>query len=353
MRVSVIVCTYNRCHSLAEALESVATSMNGCAADWEVVVVDNNSSDQTPDVVRSACQRYPGRFRYVFESTSGKSYALNTGIAEAYGDVLVFVDDDVTVGPDWLRNLTAPLVDGKWAGVGGRVLRKWNCSPPAWLCFEGRYERTTWPLVIFDLGQEACELSASPCGTNVAYRKEVFTKHGGYRTDLGPQGDEIRDPATMKSAAQRIPRGYEDYEFARRLMTAGEMLRYEPSAVVHHPVMLNRLNQEYFLAWWFDAGRGSVRAAIAKPPALGIPRRYIRIARSIALLLASMAGLAFAWKEYRRFYYKARVWEMSGAIREGYLRWFAPNDNRDYSADSELAVGLDDRACLPREGRDI
>src|SRR5215471_7732195 len=104
MNITVILCTYNRCKSLAKALASTAALKLPDSIEWEVLVVDNNSRDQTCEVVREFITRYPGRFRYFFEPQPGKSYALNSGIREARGTVLAFIDDDVTVEPSWLTN---------------------------------------------------------------------------------------------------------------------------------------------------------------------------------------------------------------------------------------------------------
>ena len=134
------------------------------------------------------------------------------------------MDDDVTVEPTWLQNLTASLHGRDWMGAGGRVLPVWRQSPPPWLP-EGRYSLA--PLVVFDLGLEAGPISEPPFGTNMAFRREVFERCGGFRTDLGPRpGSQIRG---------------EDTEFGRRLLDGGEPLRYEPSAVVYHPVPEERL----------------------------------------------------------------------------------------------------------------
>ena len=127
MKISVILCTYNRCQSLAKALESVAGSTLPDAVDWEVLVIDNNSGDQTRTVVEQASALHLGRFRYIFEPRPGKSHALNTGILAAHGNVLAFVDDDVTVEPTWLQSLTAPLDDEHLAGSGGRILPPRAC----------------------------------------------------------------------------------------------------------------------------------------------------------------------------------------------------------------------------------
>ena len=121
MKITVILCTFNRSESLARALESVAVSRLPDSVDWEVLVVDNNSQDQTRDVTENFCREYPGRFRYLFEAKPGKSNALNTAIREAQGDVLSFMDDDVIVEATWLQSLTASLRNGNWSGAGGEL----------------------------------------------------------------------------------------------------------------------------------------------------------------------------------------------------------------------------------------
>ena len=192
MNISVILCTYNRCEALKKALESAGGLRLPGEVEWEVLVVDNNSTDRTRAVVEDFCHRYPAHFRYLFEPQQGKSYALNAGIREAQGEVLAFMDDDVTVEPTWLNNLVMPLLRGEWAGSGGRILPERTFVPPPWLPREERYALA--PLVMFDCGPDACELAEPPFGTNMAFRKEMFERYGGFRTDLGP------DPALRSEA---------------------------------------------------------------------------------------------------------------------------------------------------------
>ena len=209
MRITVILCTHNRCRSLEKALQSVAASQLSTSSGWEVLVVDNNSSDQTREVVETCCRRYPGRFRYLFEPQPGKSYALNSGIRGALGEILAFMDDDVTVEPTWLQNLTANLDDSDWAGAGGRILPERSFSPPRWLALQGQFSMGG-VLALFDRGDKPGELDWAPYGTNMAFRRAMFDKYGAFRTDLGPiPGSQIRN---------------EDTEFGRRLMKAGERL---------------------------------------------------------------------------------------------------------------------------------
>jgi len=301
VNITVILCTNNRCQTLLKALSSVAASEIPESVEWEVLVVDNNSSDQTRQVVQGFCSRYPGRFRYLFEPQPGKSYALNAGIRDARGQILAFMDDDVMVERSWLQNLTASLHKGEWTGSGGRILPEPEFSPPPWLPAKGPY--ALLPLAVFDLGVKAGPLLEAPYGTNMAFRRQAFEKYGGFRTDLGPQpGSEIRG---------------EDTEFGRRLLAAGERLWYEPSAVVYHPATERRVRKEYFLKWWRDFGRGSVRQWAPGPSVLGIPRPYLNILKLGTVVMAQRAGRWMLTKNpQRRFYYKCWVWEAAGQIRE-------------------------------------
>lgn len=300
MKITVILCTYNRCQSLARALNSVAASTLPKDIEWEVLVVDNNSSDQTREVVEEFSRRFPARFRYLLESQPGKSRALNAGVSNAHGDVLAFMDDDVIVDPAWLRNLTAGLEDGEWAGAGGRILPQGGFSPPHWLALNGPYAMGGI-LAFFDLGDDPGELKHAPFGTNMAFRKTMFEKHGVFRTDLGPSPDP------------KIPRPNEDTELGRRLMAAGERLRYEPSAVVYHGVPGERLRKKYFLTWWFELGRADARESGAPSNAwhLGIPR-------TIRGLLPVTLRWLLAVNPQRRLYCKTRIWLAAGRISESY-----------------------------------
>jgi glycosyltransferase involved in cell wall biosynthesis len=311
MKITAILCTYNRCQSLAKALESAAALRLPESEAWEVLVVDNNSSDQTREVVEDFCRRYPGHFRYLLETRQGKSHALNAGIRQAHGDILAFMDDDVTVEPTWLANLTACLHNGDWAGAGGRILPERTFPPPRWLSIDSPY--AMGPFATFDLGPKAMQLKKAPIGTNMAFQRRVFKKYGGFRIDLGPQpGSEIRG---------------EDTEFGDRLLAAGERLRYEPTAVVYHSVSENRLQKKYFLTWWFDKARADIRAS-------GIPRdtRW-RVAGIPLVLFRRLAVWTARWmvavEPSRRFSAKLKVWIVAGQVSESYQqRRYAGNKRR-------------------------
>ncbi len=320
MLISVILCTYDRCLYLRKVLDSIAGSVLPDSVEWEVLVVDNNSTDQTSEVANEFAGRYPGRFRYISEPRQGKSYALNTGIRESRGNVLAFVDDDLTVEPTWLRNLTQALDDGKWAGAGGRTLLAEPFSPPRWLALKGPYSMGGVLAAQFDLGEEACELDRPPFGANMAFQKKMFEKYGGFRTDLGP------------SPNPGIPRPNEDTEFGRRLVAAGQRLRYEPSAVAYHPVPKQRIEKQYFLTWWFDYGRAAILEVGRRPDIWGIPRRYFTIGKTSATLAARALRWMATLDPQRRFFLKCRVWATAGQIVEVNRQWRDLEGAKDQAA---------------------
>jgi glycosyltransferase involved in cell wall biosynthesis len=309
MQITVILCTYNRCQSLAKALESVAASQLPDSIEWELLVIDNNSKDQTRDVVEDFCRKHPDRFRYVFEREQGKSNALNTGIREARGSILAFMDDDVIVDPAWLWSVTKPLDSDEWAGAGGRILTQQTFVVPQWLALEGPYSMSGM-LALFDLGDRGEELKSPPFGTNMAFRKSVFTKYGGFRTDMGPcPGSEIRN---------------EDTEFGRRVMAAGERLWYEPSAIVYHAVPEKRLKKRYFLRFWYDHGRASVREDWSgKSGSLSQAlSEYRRILSGFPRPKATAKGL-LAKDPKKRFYHRCLASMKMGQIVEMPRCWFS------------------------------
>jgi glucosyl-dolichyl phosphate glucuronosyltransferase len=300
MKITVILCTYNRCEALAKALESIAASTLPGAVAWEVLVVDNNSGDRTREVAEKFYCQYPNRFRYLFEPQPGKSYALNAGIREARGNVLAFTDDDVVVEPTWLQNLTAPLQVKECAGVGGRVLPEQTFSPPRWVPLGDRYALA--PLAVFAPDLKAGPLHEPPFGANMAFQKRVFEQYGGFRTDLGPRpGSEIRN---------------EDTEFGLRLLAAGELLRYEPSAIVYHSVPRHRVTKQYFLTWRFDKARADIRE-------FGVPTDARWYIAGIPLyLFRRFAAWTLRWwitiQPAQRFSAKLKVWGLVGAILESF-----------------------------------
>ena len=132
--VSVIICTHNRAESLKHTLESLSEMDVPRELEWELIVVDNKSTDTTRAVVEEFARRSPFAVRYVFEPNAGVSYARNTAVTRARGGIIAFTDDDVIVTTEWLREIAAAFRQFDCAGVGGRSIPLWGeLERPRWL----------------------------------------------------------------------------------------------------------------------------------------------------------------------------------------------------------------------------
>lgn len=295
--VSVVLCTYNRASSLARTLESLVIQTLPEGADWEIVVVDNNSKDQTRQVVEDFERRFHGRFRYLREERQGISFARNAGIREARGKIVAFIDDDETAAEGWLENLTANLHSDEWVGAGGRVVPQWNRRRPRWMLGESSF--LAGPIAMFEPTVHEVDLIEPPFGANMAFKRSVFERFGVFRTDLGRVGNGMLSG--------------EDTEFGRRLLNAGLRLRFEPNAITLHPVEPSRLRRQYFLKWWFNKGRTDVIEHGVQPDRLrflGIP---IRVIWDVAV---EAARWCISFNPSARFICRLKIWTYAGQVAE-------------------------------------
>src|SRR3990167_5510795 len=104
-KISVVVPTYNRCESLIKALQSIADQTGIDKADYEIIVVDNNSTDKTKEIVEGFKRAFPGNLIYLFEQRKGKTFALNKGIESTRGEIIAMTDDDCVADRNWLANI--------------------------------------------------------------------------------------------------------------------------------------------------------------------------------------------------------------------------------------------------------
>jgi len=195
VRISVVVCTHRNPALLAKTLDSLGRQRLP-QESFEVIVVDNNSKDNTEEVVA----RYP-TVRYILEERLGLSYARNTGVEEARGDIIAFTDDDAEASPEWLQALLKiyDSVEDAWA-VGGKVLPIWDSQKPDWLTNE--YYRS---LSLVEWGEDARALCWPEriIGTNCSFRRQVFTDIGLFDTCLRPS-DLLCSRSSSISSCNRI-----------------------------------------------------------------------------------------------------------------------------------------------------
>jgi len=232
--VSVSICTYNRCSLLGQALDSVLSQALDQAQRYEVIVVDNNSTDDTKHLVDSYIAQGHTNLRYVFEGRQGLSYAREAAIAHARAPIIAFTDDDVRVAPDWVSSIKRAFDSHtEVAWVGGKVLPLWPAVVPRWM----RREHWT-PLALLDFGDQPFHVTASNprclIGANLAFRKDVLDG-----TKFEPSMQRVKDSIGSM----------EDHELLMRLLKADRQGLYAPDVVVTTDIPASRLSKEYHRRW--------------------------------------------------------------------------------------------------------
>ena len=317
--VSVVISTYNRAdvlpHALVRLLQQEAPGIR-----YEVVVVDNNSTDSTRPVVESILARGCPNLRYLFEVRQGVAYGRNTGILAAKAPIIAFTDDDVTVAPDWIATLKRTLDEHPEAdGVGGRVLPRWSRAVPSWLT------REHWaPLALLDYGDTPFYVTASRrlclLTANAAFRRAVFDRIGLFAPHVQAVKREV---AT------------EDHELLLRLWRSGGQGLYAPALVVTSDIVPERFTKAYHRRWHRRHGRFS---AIMHDEGLegthfgrwfGVPAWIYRevlegAVRCLGCVLRANPNRAFLHETRFRF----AVGFVEARWREFFFRAFATNSSR-------------------------
>jgi GT2 family glycosyltransferase len=294
--ISVIISTYNRGQELRDTLASLL-QQDAASPAYEVLVVDNNSTDDTRAVIEAFAAGSGGRLRYLFEPRQGVSWGRNTGIAAARGAIIAFTDDDVIVAADWIAQVGAafaanPDVDY----LTGKILPLFEGPRPAWLTDEN-----SGPCTIRDRG-DAPIYSERGCffpgwaTANFAIRRAMLDAAGHF------------DPG--------FPRG-EDLELVIRIWRAGGRGMYAPRVVVSHKIPAERTGKAYHRMWHHREGdiRARVRykelfdaqGRLVEPPRarwLGAPLFVYRelLTAAVRWLFAAARGDAA-----RAFFHESRV----------------------------------------------
>jgi glycosyltransferase involved in cell wall biosynthesis len=233
--ISAIICTHNRDTYLGAAIDSLLAQ--NTAIGFEVIVVDNGSSDRTAEVVK---QRLTDpRLKYIFEPVLGLSVARNTGAVNASGEILAYLDDDAVASSSWLEILySAYQSNSKLAIAGGKVTLLWaeGTQPPRWLS-----PGLAGNLGAYDLGTSVVYIEnpgLTPRGLNYSIRSSFLTEIGGFDTNLGRVGKNLLSNEELQMTELALARGWQ--------------VAYLPDALVAHNVSPERLNRSWFFSrgWW-------------------------------------------------------------------------------------------------------
>jgi glycosyltransferase involved in cell wall biosynthesis len=234
-KLSIIICTYNRCFLLKETIDSILQHIDP-AHNFELLIVDNNSNDETQLI----CSEYLNNksFRYILEGNQGLSNARNRGIKESDGEHLVFLDDDIVVNEFYFPILIKTFKTADI--VGGKVL-PYKVEIPEWLP-----KKYYYLVSVFDVGDEIKSVRRL-MGANYAMRKSVALKVGLYNVALGRNGNNLM--------------GGEENDYLDRALALGFVVTYNPKLVVLHKIN-NKLDQNYVLNYAFENGRSDATIQI-------------------------------------------------------------------------------------------
>jgi glucosyl-dolichyl phosphate glucuronosyltransferase len=255
--LSVVICTYNRDGYIGASLLCLARQ----SLDpnfFEIIVVDNNSTDNTEAIVRDFIGRHPWlQARYVFEERKGLSFARNRGMKEARGEVITYIDDDAEAVPGYLDKIYQfAQAHPEVAGIGGRVIPKYqNGSEPAWMSkylsgFVGRV----------DYGTEITEYNSQmkyPAGCNMTYRKAILEEAGGFNNQLTFRSD---DKFIFFKVREVNPRVY-----------------YLPGALVYHNIDDNRLRFDNFRKLFLKTGNEEKVRLRSEGSATGLISKFFEL----------------------------------------------------------------------------
>jgi glucosyl-dolichyl phosphate glucuronosyltransferase len=342
MRYTVLIATYNRAASLRDTLRDLARQTT--ADPWELVVVDNNSTDATRVVVEEETRRFPVALRYLFEGVQGKPAALNTGLAAARGSIISFIDDDMRAEPDWLERTGQAFDRFGCDYVGGKVLPIWQGARPHWLSEKpsrqwGVIGIADYSPVVVPFGTRTLP---PPMGGNMACRRDAFERAGMWDNRFGRHGSTLR--------------GQEQREWYLRAVAAGLRGYYVPELVTYHLIPGARLTKGYFRRWYYWSGISRARLYDKLgidmeapddsrldfrrvPHVAGVPRYMYRTALTTArdVVRAVVKGDSAA-----AFDHELWMWFFGGVIRQ---RWRDRHHRPEFISDG--MTGRSEHSTVP------
>lgn len=271
--VSVLICTHNRSEILGPTLGSLIRQ-NFAFGEFEILVVDNASTDNTKDVV-AEYQCHDIRIRYLNEPRLGVAIARNRGAQASNSPYIAYFDDDQLAECDCLHHLISPFLEVKPtpSAVTGRVNLLWNGRRPAW--FPKDYESL---LSRFDRGSTARFMTADEylITMNVAFERKTFLALGGIREDLSRMGRML------------ICSG--DNEIFNRYTNYGLRIFYQPTAIAWHLVPKFRQTRSWFVKRVFGEGTSEVIAQYAKGSRRSLFKRLLYDSKTLAILVKKAFG---------------------------------------------------------------
>ena len=300
MKLDVVVPTYNRSRLLQGTIASLFRASVPEGLKVRLIVVDNNSADDTALVVAKLQADAPFPLTFIHEPKQNSSCARNAGILAGDGDLIGFVDDDEEIGPDWYTVILREFTDPETSFIGGPYLPRWVTPEPDWL--PPGYHAAIGavppkPRAVFDE-----TFTGNLMGGNAVLRRQVFDRVGLYATHLGRSNKGLLCE--------------EDAEFCRRLQAAGVRGMYVPDLTISHYIAPERLTRNYHRRWayWRAVSQGVDHRDRREPAPqiFGVPPH--RIGRALRSLLAIPKHRIAQKDKARAFADELATWDLVGFI---------------------------------------
>ena len=298
--ISVIICTHNRAFLLPIVLSSLEKTELPENTEIDLVIVDNASSDNTFQVITAHAKNSKFKVTPLKESKKGKTFALNTAIKIAKGELLAFVDDDHIVSPGYFRAIRSALANYPDFNLFcGRITPNWDGTEPPWIHDDTRYPIRPFPIPNFNMGDRVLEVQLDkgmfiPGAGNLVIKRLVIKNIGLFSEEFGPKGHNLQ--------------GGEDLEFIMRALKHGERLMYIPEILQYHHVDKNNLTLNYLIKKSYYRSMAAYQLNDKISPG-SIPRYFYRMAA--AHLLKSI----FCLHQPARRYYLVKLASVMGEIQ--------------------------------------
>ncbi len=296
IKLSIIVCTYNRDAYILKTLSKLKNQTTNNQL-YEVIIINNNSTDNTEEI----CREYilplsESNFYYFNEKKQGLSFARNRGITEAKGEIIAFIDDDARACDDYCEKIISFFENDKEAKViGGKITPEYESKKPAWM------SKYLLPLVAgLDMGDKIKEFRFSkfPIGANMAFRRSVFENYGYFNESLGRKGSKLE--------------GGEEKDMIFRLKNDNQKIIYVPQVHVHHFIPDKRTQKDYIKYQAIGVGTSEKKRLHKASISIWIQKILLEFLKVIGTLILSF--YYFIIFEYAKalMLLKIRIWIIKG-----------------------------------------
>ncbi len=238
MEISVAICTYNRADRLTLSLESLC-QQTLTFDDFEILVIDNASSDRTPQVCTEYQSSLPN-LKYIYEPVRGLSKARNTACQQAQGKYIAYLDDDAIACPIWLETILQVFknIQPTPIGMGGAIYPLWEIPKPEWM---HKYMEDLFTVLDYGDRPRWFESDKFPYGANMTYQRPALLAVGGFSENLGRKGQNLLSE--------------EEHLLNLQLQNQGGKFYYHPQAAVEHWIPKERINPNWLVRRSYWQGR--------------------------------------------------------------------------------------------------